>query len=292
MKKILITGAGSYIGTAFEQYLSRWPEQYAVDTLDMIGDAWRGADLSGYDAVFHVAGIAHSDSGKISAEKEKLYYAVNTDLTVETAQKAKAAGVRQFIFMSSAIVYGDSAPIGKNKIIDRDTPTSPANCYGDSKVQAEKGILPLSDDTFKVVVLRPPMIYGPGSKGNYPILSKLARKLPLFPKVENHRSMLYIEHLTEFIRLMVDNEEEGIFWPQNDTYSNTTELVRIIAAAHGRKMRVIPGFTWALKLLSHVTGLVNKAFGSLCYAEELSVYREEYRHTSLEESIRITEGVL
>lgn len=291
MKKILITGAGSYIGTAFEQYLSRWPEQYAVDTLDMIGDAWRGVDLSGYDAVFHVAGIAHSDSGKISAEKEKLYYAVNTDLTVETAQKAKAAGVGQFIFMSSAIVYGDSAPIGKNKIIDRDTPTSPANCYGDSKVQAEKGILPLSDDTFKVVVLRPPMIYGPGSKGNYPILSKLARKLPLFPKVDNHRSMLYIEHLTEFIRLMVDNEEEGIFWPQNDTYSNTTELVRIIATAHGKKIAIIPGLTWALKLLSHLTGLVNKAFGSLCYAEELSVYREEYRHTSLEESIRITEGI-
>ena len=113
MKKILITGAGSYIGTAFQRYLAQWPERYAVDTVDMIGDAWRQTDFSGYDAVFHVAGIAHSDNGKISAEKEKLYYAVNTDLTVETAQKAKAAGVGQFIFMSSAIVYGDSAPIGK-----------------------------------------------------------------------------------------------------------------------------------------------------------------------------------
>lgn len=291
MKKILITGAGSYIGTAFQRYLAQWPERYAVDTVDMIGDAWRQTDFSGYDTVFHVAGIAHSDNGKISAEKEKLYYAVNTDLTVETAQKAKAAGVGQFIFMSSAIVYGDSAPIGKNKMITRDTPTSPANCYGDSKVQAEKGILPLSDDTFKVVVLRPPMIYGPGSKGNYPILSKLARKLPLFPKVANQRSMLYIDHLTEFIRLMVENGEEGVFWPQNATYSNTTELVRTIAAAHGKKMAIIPGLTWALKLLSHLTGLVNKAFGSLCYAQELSSYPEEYRHTSLEESIRITEGV-
>ena len=291
MKKILITGAGSYIGTAFERYLAQWPEQYAVDTLDMIGDAWRSADFSGYDAVFHVAGIAHSDNGKISAEKEKLYYAVNTDLTVETAQKAKAAGVGQFIFMSSAIVYGDSAPIGKNKIIDRDTPVSPANCYGDSKVQAEKGILPLSDDTFKVVVLRPPMIYGPGSKGNYPVLSKLARKLPLFPKVNNQRSMLYIDHLTEFIRLMVENGEEGIFWPQNATYSNTTELVRTIAAVHGKKIVILPGLTWALKLMSHLTGLVNKAFGSLCYDPAISVYRDEYRHASLEESIRITEGI-
>lgn len=292
MKKILITGAGSYIGTAFEQYLAQWPEQYAVDTLDMIGDAWRSADFSGYDAVFHVAGIAHSDNGKISAEKEKLYYAVNTDLTVETAQKAKAARVSQFIFMSSAIVYGDSAPIGKNKIITRDTPVSPANCYGDSKVQAEKGILPLSDNTFQVVVLRPPMIYGPGSKGNYPVLSKLARKLPLFPKVANQRSMLYIHHLTEFVRLMIENGEEGIFWPQNDAYSNTTDLVRIIAAVHGKKMAVIPGLTWALKLLSHVTGLVNKAFGSLCYDLSISEYREDYRSLSLEESIRITEGAV
>ena len=292
MKKILITGAGSYIGTAFEQYLSQWPDRYAVDTLDMIGDAWRQADFSGYDAVFHVAGIAHSDNGKISAEKEKLYYAVNTDLTVETAQKAKAAGVGQFIFMSSAIVYGDSAPIGKNKVIDRDTPVSPANCYGDSKVQAENGILPLNDDAFKVVVLRPPMIYGPGSKGNYPILSKLARKLPLFPKVANQRSMLYIHHLTEFVRLMIENGEQGIFWPQNAAYSNTTELVRIIAAAHGKKMCIIPGLTWALKLLSHVTGLVNKAFGSLCYAMSISEYSEDYRSVSLEESIRITEGIL
>jgi len=292
MKKILITGAGSYIGTAFERYLAQWPERYAVDTVDMIGDTWRQTDFSGYDAVFHVAGIAHSDNGKISAEKEKLYYAVNTDLTVETAKKAKEAGVGQFIFMSSAIVYGDSAPIGQNKVIDRDTPVSPANCYGDSKVQAENGILPLNDAAFKVVVLRPPMIYGPGSKGNYPILSKLARKLPVFPQVANQRSMLYIDHLTEFVRLMVENEEEGIFWPQNDAYSNTTQLVQTIAAAHGKKICIIPGLTWALKLLSHVTGLVNKAFGSLCYDLSLSAYRDEYRHTSLEESIRMTEGTL
>ena len=292
MKKILITGAGSYIGTAFERYLAQWSEQYAVDTLDMIGDAWRQADFSGYDVVFHVAGIAHSDNGKISAEKEKLYYAVNTDLTVATAEKAKEAGVGQFIFMSSAIVYGDSAPIGKTKMIDRDTPVSPANCYGDSKVQAENGILPLADDTFKVVVLRPPMIYGPGSKGNYPVLSKLARKLPLFPKVANRRSMLYIDHLTEFVRLMIENEEQGVFWPQNDTYSNTTELVRTIAAAHGKKIVVIPGTTWALKLLSHVTGLVNKAFGSLCYEQSISTYTEPYCHKTLEESIRITEGTV
>lgn len=289
MKKILITGANSYIGTSFENYLKHWPQEYHVDTVDMVDGSWKNRDFSGYDVVYHVAGIAHSDSGKISEEKEKLYYRVNTDLTVETAKKAKNDGVKQFIFMSSAIVYGESAPIGKSKCITKDTPVGAANAYGDSKVQAERGILPLSDDTFKVVILRPPMIYGPGSKGNYPILAKLARKLPLFPVVNNQRSMLFIGNLVEFVRLMVVNEEQGIFWPQNAEYSNTTDLVAMIAQAHGKKICKVKGFTWALKLLSHCTGLVNKAFGSLYYDRDLSLYRENYCKVNLQDSIRMTE---
>lgn len=289
MKKILITGANSYIGVSFEKYMSKWPEQYQVDTVDMVDGSWREKSFAGYDAVFHVAGIAHSDTGNVTEERKAFYYKINTDLTVETAKKAKADGVKQFVFMSSAIVYGDSAPIGKTKVITKDTPVNPANFYGDSKVQAEKGILPLNDDSFKVCVLRPPMIYGPGSKGNYPVLSKLAQKLPVFPKVNNQRSMLYIENLAEFIRLMVENEEQGIFWPQNAEYSNTTDLVQMIARAHDKKILIIPGFTWALKIMSHVTGLVNKAFGSLSYDQVLSQYSICYHVKTLEESIKETE---
>lgn len=289
MKKILITGAGSYIGTSFEEYLKKWPDKYLVDTLDMIDGSWRKKDFSDYDMVFHVAGIAHSDSGKISSEKAKLYYSVNTDLTIETAKKAKSDGVKQFIFMSSAIVYGDSASIGKQKIITKDTPILPANCYGDSKVQAEKGIRKLSDDNFKVVILRPPMIYGKGSKGNYPVMAKIAQKLPIFPYVKNCRSMLYIENLTEFIRLMIDNEESGTFFPQNAEYSNTSNLVKEIAKVHGKNVVLIKGFTWALKSLSHFTGVVNKAFGNLAYDKRLSAYKERYQIYSLKESIVRTE---
>ena len=290
MKKILITGANSYIGTSFEKYMAQWSEKYQVETVDMIDGTWREKDFSSYDVVYHVAGIAHSDSGKISPEKAKLYYAVNTDLTIETAEKAKAEGVKQFIFMSSAIVYGESAPIGKIKVITKDTPVSPANSYGDSKVQAENGIMPLNDDSFKVVILRPPMIYGPGSKGNYPVLSKLAQKLPVFPKVDNQRSVLYVGNLMEFVRLMVVNEEQGIFWPQNAEYSNTTELVKLIAQAHGKQVLIVPCLAWALKLMSYATGLVNKAFGSLSYEQSMSSYKEEYCLTDLRQSIFKTEG--
>ena len=289
MKKILITGANSYIGTAFENYIKNYGEQYTVETVDMIDGSWREKDFSGYDAVYHVAGIAHSDNGKISAEKEKLYYAVNTDLTIETAKKAKAEGVKQFVFMSSAIVYGNSAKLGKQKMIDKDTPVSPANCYGNSKVLAEQGILALNDESFKVVVLRPPMIYGKGSKGNYPILSKFAQKLPLFPYVKNQRSMLYIGNLVEFVRLMIENEEDGIFFPQNSEYSNTSELVKEIGRARGRKVRLIKGFTWALKILGLFTELINKAFGNLTYDLSISEYKEEYRKYTLAQSIEETE---
>ena len=291
MKKILITGANSYIGTSFEKYIKEnFADQYQVDTIDMIDTSWREKSFAEYDVVYHVAGIAHSDSGKISVEKEKLYRNVNTDLTVETAIKAKADGVKQFIFMSSAIVYGESAPIGKKKVITKDTPVNPTNCYGDSKVQAELGILPLQDGKFKVCVLRPPMIYGRNCKGNFPQLERFAKKLKIFPYVKNEKSMLYIGNLVEFVRLMIKNEEQGIFWPQNAEYSNTSELVKMIGMANGKKVHLLKGFSWFLKIMSVFTGLVNKAFGNLIYDVEMSNYKVEYRRFSLKESIMETEN--
>ncbi len=288
MKKILITGANSYIGTSFEKYVSQF-DGYKVDTVDMTESTWKEKSFSDYDVVFHVAGIAHSDTGNVSEETKQFYYKINTDLTVETAQKAKADGVGQFIFMSSAIVYGDSAPIGKSKVITKDTPVSPANFYGDSKVQAEIGLSRLEDNNFKIVILRPPMIYGKGSKGNYPLLSKFAQKLPFFPCVKNERSMLYIGNLVEFIRLMIENEEKGIFFPQNGEFTSTSQMVKEIGNAHGKKVWLVKGCTWILKFMSHFTGLVNKAFGNLSYDMELSEYKTDYRKFTLEESIKQTE---
>lgn len=291
MKKILITGANSYIGTSFEKYIKEnFSNEYQVDTIDMIDGSWRAKSFCGYDTVYHVAGIAHSDNGKISKDKEKLYYSINTDLTIETAMKAKIEGVKQFIFMSSAIVYGNSGKIGKRKVITKDTPLSPTNCYGDSKVQAEKGILPLNDNKFKVVVLRSPMIYGKGSKGNYPILSKFANKTNFFPYVKNERSMLYVINLVEFVRLIIKNEESGIFWPQNSEYSNTSELVKMIGSVHNKTIHLVKGMGWLLKFMSLFTGLVNKAFGNLSYDMNISNYKEDYRVLNLADSIKETEN--
>lgn len=288
MKKVLITGANSYIGVNVENWLSKWADKYSVETVDMIDGSWRNKSFKDYDVVYHVAGIAHSDNGKLSAEKEKLYKSVNTDLTIEVAKKAANEDVKQFIFMSSAIVYGNSAPLGKSKVIRKDTKPTPNNCYSDSKWQAELGLREI-EGGMKICVLRPPMIYGKGSKGNYPILAKFATKLPIFPRVKNCRSMLYIENLCEFVRLMIENEEQGTFWPQNGEYSNTTEIVEMIAKAHNNKIITTGVFNWGLYLLRPFTGLVDKAFGSLSYEAAMSEYKENYRVCSLEESIRRTE---
>lgn len=295
MKKILITGANSYIGVSFENYADEhYASELSIDTVDMIGGSWRQTDFSLYDIVYHVAGIAHADVGNVSEEVKKKYYAINTDLAIETCKKAKEEGVKQFVFMSSAIVYGDSAPYGKSKRISKNTEPSPANFYGDSKWQADKGVRELADDTFTVTVLRPPMIYGKGSKGNYPTLAKMAKKLPIFPDVQNERSMLYIENLCEFLSQVMVRGEGGIFWPQNAEYTRTSDMVRMIGDVSGHKVRVNKGWNWVVELATAIPGktrgLANKAFGNLSYDQSMSKYDFDYQIVGLRESIERTEG--
>lgn len=293
MKKVLITGAGSYIGTSFEKWVKKNCGEISIDTQDMRGDAWRNRSFRGYDTVFHVAGIAHADVGKVTEEQKQMYYKVNSELTADCARKAKEEGVGQFIFMSSIIVYGESAGIGQTRVITKDTPLTPANFYGDSKVKAEERLHKLADEWFKVVILRPPMIYGKDSKGNYPMLSKMARKLPLFPDIRNERSMLYVGNLCKFISLMILNEESGVFFPQNREYVRTSEMVFHIARAHQKKIHRTKVFNPVLALMGKTGGkpgrLVNKAFGNMVYDKSLSCYEEEYQIYDLAESVRLTE---
>lgn len=289
MKKILITGANSYIGTSFERFMAQWPNEYRVDTVDMVDGSWREKSFAGYDCVFHVAGIAHQDTGRITEEHKQQYFKVNTDLTIETAGKTKAEGVRQFIFMSSIIVYGAGARLGQSKVIKKDTMPAPEGAYGMSKLKAEEGILPLNEEKFRVCVLRPPMIYGPGCKGNYPLLRKAALMLPFFPDIQNERSMLFIDNLCAYVKAVIDENLSGIHFPQNGEYVCTSEMIRQIALVHGRKVRLTKLFNPLLKLFSEKVGVVDKVFGNLVYELSLDSYKEKYRRCTLEESITETE---
>ncbi len=283
MKTILITGANSYIGVSFETYLKKhFPSGYAVDTIDMIDGTWREKDFSGYDAVFHVAGIAHR---KETRENAGLYYRVNRDLAVETARKAKVDGAGQFVFLSSMSVYGRNS--GE---ITGETVPAPQSHYGTSKLQAEEGLEVLADAHFPVCILRPPMVYGRNCKGNYQRLRSFAMKIPVFPCVNNRRSMIYIENLCEYIRLMMENRESGIFFPQNREYVNTTFMVGQIAGKYQRKVFPVKGFGWMIAVLSQHIPLLEKVFGNLTYEMDMSQYPTDYQVCSFEESIGRTEG--
>ncbi|RHJ14471.1 sugar transferase [Mediterraneibacter gnavus] len=289
-KKVLIAGQGSYIGTAVERWLLKDKDHYQVDTLDMQDETWRDTDFSQYDVVYHVAGIAHADVGNVTEEQKQLYYKVNTDLTIEVVERARQAKVKQFIFMSSMIVYSGC----KENFITSETEPCPLNFYGDSKWRADQKIQEMDAENFKVVVLRPPMIYGKGSKGNYPQLAKLASKLPVFPIVKNQRSMLHIDNLCQFVKLMIDNEEHGVFFPQNGEYSNTSDMVQMIAEVKGHRIIMIPFVGIFIKLLEKVPGKIGgltiKAFGNSSYDMSMSEYKENYRVNSLRKSIVLTEG--
>ena len=292
-KKVLITGAGSYIGGSLIRYAKEYYPNLKIDELDVQDPSWWIADFSKYDTVYHIAGIAHADIGSVTDEEKEKYYSVNTDLAIKAAKKAKGAGVKQFIYMSSMIVYGESAPYGKQKIITRDTVPCPANFYGDSKWQADKGIRALQGEGFNVAVLRPPMIYGKGSKGNYPVLAKLAKKLPVFPDVNNQRSMLYIDNLCEFLCKLALSGEGGIFFPQNSEYTRTADMAAEIAKASGNEMITAGALDPLVKLASLAPGkigrLTNKAFGNLIIDRSISSCFD-YNVTDFAESIRRTEA--
>ena len=282
MKKVLITGANSFVGTNIEKWLLKTPSEFSVDTIDTMNDIWKTADFSKYDVVFHVAGIAHVDP---KPEMAPLYYKVNRDLTIEIAKHAKEKGVKQFIFMSSGIVYHASKSL-KGDVKTKDTVPNPNDFYGDSKLQAENGLKELECDTFKVCILRPPMIYGPGNKGNLPRLGWLAKKTPIFPAWHNKRSMLYVENLAEFVKQAILRELSGTFFPQNAEYSDTVEIVRHFAKEHGHKIWISKIFNPFVWLGSFFLPAIPKMFADSYYVQEMSKYEFDYQLVSFEDSIK------
>jgi UDP-glucose 4-epimerase len=255
MKKILITGANSYIGTSFINWVEKKNLTYVIDELDMRNSAWLETDFSQYDCVLHLAAIVHK-----KGVDESIYYTVNRDLAIQTAQKAKSDGVKQFIFFSTMSVYGK-----EYGVIDVNTKENPVNAYGLSKLEAEEGIIMLQDTDFSVAVLRPPMIYGKNAPGNYARLSKLANKTPFFPNVSNQRSMLYIENLHAFVKIVIDNNLSGEFYPQNEELVNTSILVKTIANQNSKPLVLITGFSKCILFFVGKIGIISKLFGSLYY---------------------------
>lgn len=278
MKRILITGVNSYLGNRIETYLKRYnektgEERYQIEKLSVRNGLPETADFGTYDAILHVAGIAHVDISGLTEEEKKEYYRVNCDLAIETAKKARQDGCGQFVYFSSVIVYGDGGKEGKRHIT-KETPLSSDNCYGDSKIRAEKGLKSLSSADFCTAILRIPFVYGPDCRGNYNSLKKIAGLVPFFPDYPNQRSMIYVENLAEFVRRLIEEGKGGIFFPQNEEYVTTAQMVREIGRANGKKIRLWKWLNPLVTLALHCPGkpgkLAKKAFGSLTVDRSLS----------------------
>ena len=282
MIRVLITGAGSDVGESVRKYILAKSKNFEFNAVDTMDDNWKKVDYTKYDVVFHVAGIAHVNA---DPKMKPLYYKVNRDLTIEVAKHAKTAGVKQFIFMSSQIVFHESQSL-KGEVLTKETKKNPNGFYGDSKLQAEKGLHELECDTFKLCILCPPMIYGPNSKGNFPRLVKLAQKSPVFPAWHNNRSMLYIDNLAEFVKQAIERQLSGTFYPQNRELADTVEIIRFFAKEAGHKVWISRLFNPLVWLGSFVFQPINKMFATYYYDPEMSRMDFEYQLVSFEESLK------
>lgn len=277
MKRILITGLNSYIGTSFKKWVSKWSNKYEVDCISVRGDEWKNKSFQKYDTILHVAAIVH-----VKEKDSERYFRINRDLPIEIADKAKREGVQQFIFLSTMAVYGI-----ETGYITEDTIPTPKTLYAKSKLDAEKALVEMNNSTFKISILRPPLVYGRDCKGNYGRLTNMALNFPVFPYIENKRSMIFIDNLSELIRLIIEECLDGIYFPQNEEYVCTSEMIKLVCKIHGKKVFMTKLFNPLIKLIN--VPVINKIFGNLVYDKNLSDYDKKYNITSFENSIKLTE---
>ena len=271
-KRVLVTGKNSYIGTAFKEYIENISNDYIIETIDTYNFDNASYNFRGCDAVICVAGIVHI---KETRKNKEMYYKINSDLPLKIAAKAKSDGVKQFIFLSTMSVYGKTSGI-----ITPDTVPTPNSNYGKSKLQAENMLLSLENNFFKIVIIRPPMVYGKNCKGNFQTVVKLVKALPIFPKIKNRRSMIYIENLCEFMRLCIEEERAGLFFPQNKEYVETSKMAEIIAEKLNKKVFLSRILGFAVYLIRPFVKIANKAFGNLIYQE---TEKDNYNYCVIDE---------
>lgn len=253
MKKVLILGKDSYIGEHIYSWLKQYPDQYDVSIVSTMNYEWKNADWRNVDSIVDLAGIAHINN--ITEEMRPLFYSINRDLTGEIGKWSKEHGVPQMVYFSSMNVYGDYC----QHITDKKA-ENPTSFYGDSKLKGDNLLRKLEDDSFKVAHVRPPFVYGKGCKGNYNTISKIAKKTPIFPTYRNKKSMIYIDNLCEFVRLLINSGEGGIYTPQNKELVSTADLVREISRSTHRKVAFTPIFNWAIPIGIKVSKNVRKGF--------------------------------
>lgn len=263
---VLIIGKNSYIGDHICHWLST--SGWRVYQLDVLNEDWRLFDFSLYDVIVHVAGIVH----RPNCHDWNMYKCINVDMPVEIAKMAKSASrVKTYIFLSSMAVYGKEKELKPN-VINKGSTLHASSMYGKSKLIAEEELLRLQDESFDIVIIRPPSVYGKGCRGGYISgFSSFVRKMPIVPVCYQgvKQSLLYIDNLCELIRLIIVHNLKGVFCPQDDKAVSANEILNAIASGLGHKaiQSYVLGF---LVKCIHFFPIIKKAYGGVQYSMELS----------------------
>lgn len=287
MIRILLTEIDDCLGNAFDDYIKdTCIKEICVDRVFLQDDAYLDADWTGYDAVIHAARVVVPIE-KDNVEHEALQcYSINHDLSVKVADKAKASAIKRFVYLSTMMVYGESAPIGRSFVIRENTVPEPISSYGKSMLAAEEDIAQIASDSFQVIILREPVVYGEHFNGEFYKLHRIARILPIFPMINSAKSYIYERNLCELLKLMAIDGSSGVYCPQNREIVTTSELFRQMRYSYGKKCLLVKGLDSILSIMSHITRYVNATFNDMNYESGLSdIPGMDYQVYSLEESI-------
>lgn len=283
-KTVLIIGKDSYIGNSIDRWLTS--KGYIVSQLDTLTDEWKIYDYSGIDAIVHVAGIVHQPQ----CNDWELYKRVNAEMPFLIASRAKEAGVKRYVFLSTMGVYGKGKRL-RPVIIDENTPLQPKGMYGKSKLMAEQSLITLQDSHFKVSFVRPPSVYGKGCKGNYISgFTSVVKKIPIIPVAyrDVRQSMLYIDNLCELVFQILNRNLSGTFCPQDEMSVNANEILSAIGQGLGKTVRQSTLLGLFVYPLSFVP-IVKKVYGGIEYSKSLSEIKSiDYRVLSFKEAMKRT----
>jgi len=228
MTKVLITGADSFVGTNYIKY----SQNKEVDEISLIDNQPEEIDFSSYDVILHLVAIVH----QLKTISEENYFKVNKDLCLRTAEEAKKAGVKQFVFLSTVKVYGEFNP--ESGPWTESSECYPEDPYGRSKYEAETELRKLEDIDFTVSIIRTPLVYGKDVRANMLSIMKLVDRIRVLPfgNVNNKRSFTYIKNLVGFIDRIIEKRASGVFIAMNSNPLSTTELVKLIAKYLDKKI--------------------------------------------------------
>ena len=268
---LLLTGKSSFIGNSFRRF--SFKNENNVKIISLRNNDLSKINLDSVDVILHLAAIVHQTT-KIPEEN---YFKVNTDLAYDLAKKAKEDGVKQFIFFSTIRIYGEYTVEGEKWT--EQTPPKPIDPYGRSKLKAEERIMKLNDDEFTVTILRIPMVYGPGVKGNMLKLIRFIEKYHFLPLggIHNKRSIIYIKNLVDFIDAVIEKNASGIYVAADHELVSTSEIANNIAKGV-RGKRYIVKFPLLLQKLLKLfwKSKSQKLFGNLELDNSKSLKRLDF----------------